>query len=514
MSDLKCPLCDELTIEGNLRQHILNLHGEEGFRRAILLEKERGVPDVEIGRRYGISLGTLQQIITQFHGVNLSILRPPKRIKRWHPSNFHLETTTVWSFKQRGDWATHDGRYRGNWSPYIPRNIILRYSRPGDLVLDYFVGGGTTAIEAKLLGRRCIARDINPQAIALTLQNLNFSPPPSLFTERIYEPIVEIGDARDLSSIPDESVDLICAHPPYAGIIKYSSGIPGDLSALPLPQFLNEMQRVAEESLRVLKEGGKCVILVGDARKSKRVVPVGFMVIRTFLNAGFNLKELIIKRQHNCRMTGIWYERSTRYNFLLLAHEYLPVFEKKGSLSVKEPAPVWEKSLPYQAVSGKIRDVKTEGLETTTVWIFPSKLLKEEIKRNLICRYAGTERDFIEVQWGGDGVHPSSWNATLLLVRGLEEWDEGNFLSYRKALKELAQRVNFSYLAVEAKDFRKHDGELVPAALLLWEDLSSQRSMALKEIIIVVPEELPFAPEETDLKIVHKYILLYERKQP
>lgn len=511
MKDLKCPLCNE-PIEGNLGQHVLSLHGEEGFRRAILLEKERGVPDAEIGRRYGISFKTLQQIITQLRGVNLSILRPPKRIKRWRPPNFHLETTTVWSFKQRGDWATHDGRYRGNWSPYIPRNIILRYSRPGDLVLDYFVGGGTTAIEAKLLGRRCIARDINPHAVALTLQNLDFSPPPSILDGKIYEPIVEIGDARDLSSIPDESVDLICAHPPYAGIIKYSSGVPGDLSALPLPQFLNEMRRVAEESLRVLKKGGKCVILVGDARKSKHVVPIGFMVIRTFLDAGFTLKELIIKRQHNCRMTGFWYERSIQHNFLLLAHEYLPVFEKPKTALIRETAPVWEQTMPYRAILGKLQEIKAEGLETTTVWIFPAERIKEEIKRNLLWRYARTEGDFLEVQFGGDGVQPTSWEATILLVRGLDEWDEGSFSSYRNAVKELAQKVSCAYLAVEAKDFRRKYGELVPAALLLWEDLSSQKSLVLKEIIIVVPEEPPRSSDGTELEIVHKYLLVYGRK--
>ena len=40
-----------------------------------------------------------------------------------------------------------------NWSPYIPRNILLRYSKEGDLVLDQFAGGGTTLVEAKLLNR-------------------------------------------------------------------------------------------------------------------------------------------------------------------------------------------------------------------------------------------------------------------------------------------------------------------------------------------------------------------------
>lgn len=54
------------------------------------------------------------------------------------PNTFQLETTTVWQFPQRGTWATHDGTYRGNWSPYIPRNILLRFSHQGDIVLDSF----------------------------------------------------------------------------------------------------------------------------------------------------------------------------------------------------------------------------------------------------------------------------------------------------------------------------------------------------------------------------------------
>lgn len=42
--------------------------------------------------------------------------------------NFKLEMTTVWSFPKRGNWATHSGMYRGNWSPYVPRNLILKFT--------------------------------------------------------------------------------------------------------------------------------------------------------------------------------------------------------------------------------------------------------------------------------------------------------------------------------------------------------------------------------------------------
>ena len=47
-----------------------------------------------------------------------------------------------------------------------------------------------------------------------------------------------------------------------------------------------------------------------------------------FEEAGFKLKELIIKEQHNCKATGYWKTNSVKYNFLLIAHEYLFVFKK------------------------------------------------------------------------------------------------------------------------------------------------------------------------------------------
>lgn len=43
--------------------------------------------------------------------------------------NFKLEMTTEWSFPKRGNWATHSGMYRGNWLPYVPRNLILKFTR-------------------------------------------------------------------------------------------------------------------------------------------------------------------------------------------------------------------------------------------------------------------------------------------------------------------------------------------------------------------------------------------------
>jgi len=243
-------------------------------------------------------------------------------IRLWEPENFSLETTTVWSFPNRGDWATHNGKYRGNWSPFIPRNVILRYSKEGETVLDQFVGSGTTLVETMLLNRKGIGVDINPEAVNLTKNNINFN------NENCGKAEVHIGDARNLEFINDESIDLICTHPPYSNIIKYSEDIEGDLSHCDINDFYKEMGKVAIECYRILKKGKFCAILIGDTRRKGHIIPIGFNIMETFLQAGFKLKEIVIKEQHNCSSTGYWRNQSIKYNFLLIAHEYLFIFRK------------------------------------------------------------------------------------------------------------------------------------------------------------------------------------------
>lgn len=246
-----------------------------------------------------------------------------KKIKKWAPDDFELEMTTMWSFPNRGDWATHDAKWRGNWSPYIPRNILLRYSQENDKVLDQFAGGGTTLVEAKLLNRNIIGLDVNDVALERCREKTNFEVEGA--NGKVY---IRKADARNLYFIDDESIDLICTHPPYANIIEYSEDIPEDLSLLKVCDFLEEMKKVAAESYRVLKKDKFCAILMGDTRQKGHMIPMSFEVMKIFQDAGFKLKELIIKQQHNCRATGYWKTNSVKYNFLLIAHEYLFVFRK------------------------------------------------------------------------------------------------------------------------------------------------------------------------------------------
>lgn len=246
-----------------------------------------------------------------------------RKITKWAPEDFELEMTTHWSFPKRGNWATHDAGWRGNWSPYIPRNLLLRYSQDKDLVLDQFAGGGTTLVEAKLLNRNIIGVDVNDTALQRCKEKTDFQIEQETGTVEIHK-----GDARNLDFIETESIDFICTHPPYANIIQYSENLPDDLSLLKIKDFLEEMKKVAAESYRVLKNDKYCAILMGDTRQKGHMIPMSFEVMKIFEEVGFKLKELIIKEQHNCRATGYWKTNSIKYNFLLIAHEYLFVFKK------------------------------------------------------------------------------------------------------------------------------------------------------------------------------------------
>jgi DNA modification methylase len=255
-------------------------------------------------------------------------LQPKWTISKFAPSTFTPETTTVWSFPDRGDWATHVGNYRGNWSPYIPRNLILRYTAPGELVLDQMAGSGTTLVECKLLGRRAVGMDINPDAVMVARNRLDFAYTPLDADYQAPEIKTYVGDARSLDLIESESIDLIATHPPYASIIPYSHNREGDLSSVHnIAEFAEEMRRVAEECMRVLKPGRHCAILMGDSRRSKHFVPITPRVLMSFLDAGFILREDIIKLQWKMKSTREkWFGK--KYDFYLIGHEHLYVFRK------------------------------------------------------------------------------------------------------------------------------------------------------------------------------------------
>ena len=514
-----CPICQS-NGDGNLGDHIRKLHGEESYKSAVLAAKEAGLADPEIGEIFNINFKQLERIITEAYGINISTLGRTKKISSWAPKRYEEETTTIWSFRQRGRWATHDGRYRGNWSPYIPRNVIMKYSRFGDTVLDYFVGGGTTAVEAKLLGRKCIGLDINAAAVELTRDNLRFNPPSLPNDYQIYEPDVRVGDSRNLEGIKDKTIDLICAHPPYAGIISYGLKVEGDLSRLSYDNFIAEMHQVAEESYRVLKPGGKCAILIGDGRNKKHVVPIGFRTINAFLDSKFKLKELVIKRQHNCKATGFWYSNSIKYNFLLLAHEYLAIFEKPRSRTRKSNNGTENGDMAISQSRQHLQAERVPELETTSVWILPENEFEEKLDKNVIYRYSEAGEYWrVSIKHGEKSKSISFEGKTsLLFIKSpcLDEAESQDAVhSYENEVHRFAKnninRVKAGgFLVVQTRDVRI--GGYVEAVAKKLVDILRSENLWLKEIVVLTSNGVKPGPEASgeDLDIVHQYLLVFE----
>jgi len=506
---------------------------EKELQEAILQEKVRGTPDLEIGQKYGVTFRYIERLITSSQGLNISALKVSKRIKMLYPKDFKEEQTTVWSFKQRGNWATHSGEYRGNWSPYIPRNVLLKYSKPGELVSDYFCGAGTTAVECKLLGRKCIAFDINDKAIELAKRNTSFSVESQqlVLNEeesgfKVYEPELLVGDARNLSFIQDNSIDLICAHPPYANIIHYTDSKESDLSFFDVDEYLKEMSKVAKESFRVLKPSRQCAILIGDTRRKKHVVPLGFKLINVYLDAGFRLRELVIKRQHNCKTTGFWYASSIKYNFLLLAHEYLPIFEKPEApllSSVKEGETAYGLLAPILGKPPLKR--KLDELETTTVWVLPEKDFGKRLNKNVIDRYSGRDGySTINFTSYSESENETNFSKNREKKKGLL-FVRSPFLSnnpsqsanelYLQKVKEIIRQnlpkiTEGGCIVIQTQDVRIN-GYIEPLAKRLV-DILTLDDLWLKEIVVITQEGANSNTQNSRdyLRIAHQYLLVYE----
>jgi SAM-dependent methyltransferase len=251
----------------------------------------------------------------------------------WEPrkEEYQKFSTTVWDVPRRGSWGVHQPTYRGNWAPQIPRALLEHYSNPGDLVLDPFVGGGTTLIESWVLGRPAIGYDVSQFALDLATARLNeldkVANRESLFGLPNVRVEIRKGDARTLEGIEKETIDFICTHPPYGDALEYTHSEEADLSQISDPAlFMDALENAGRRFFEVLKPRSYCALLIGDLRRERRLHTLGFETAARFRSIGFDIEDVVIKTQNQDRSTEFYYRASPVR--LRLSHEYLLILQK------------------------------------------------------------------------------------------------------------------------------------------------------------------------------------------
>ncbi|KAF9137643.1 hypothetical protein BG015_002663, partial [Linnemannia schmuckeri] len=229
-------------------------------------------------------------------------------------------------------WATHSGTdYHGTWLPQTVRRAVTKFTNPNDKILSNFLGRGTDAIECFLLGRCCTAVDINPAAVTLSIRNCSFAIPQDGSIKAEHRPTILQGDSRRLTGplFESESFDHVLSHPPYKDCVAYSTHIDGDLSRFGNAlEFQREMRSVVRETYRLLKMGRRCTLGIGDNREHCFYIPVSFQLIRQYINEGFELEELVVKRQRYCAMFGLGTYLCVQFDFLCFTHEFIATLRK------------------------------------------------------------------------------------------------------------------------------------------------------------------------------------------
>jgi DNA modification methylase len=253
-------------------------------------------------------------------------------LNRWKEYK-DIITDSLWILDKRDNSGVHKADYWGNFIPQIPNQIMKRYTKKSEWVLDTFAGCGTTLIEAQRLGRNSLGIEIQPKVVEVA-NNLIRSEQNTFGTTNE----VVIGDSGEtdykklLSRYNQKSVQLLIMHPPYFDIIKFSSD-PNDLSnAKSVDDFLSKMRNIIIKASAVLDRGRYFALVIGDKYSKGEWIPLGFLMMQEVLKCGFTLKGIIVKNFEETtakrNQKELWRYRALVGGFYVFKHEYILIFKK------------------------------------------------------------------------------------------------------------------------------------------------------------------------------------------
>lgn len=229
-----------------------------------------------------------------------------------------FETTTLWDYPKQsyGKKAKGNNKFQGITPAFIIWNMVQRYTKQGDLVVDPMAGSGTTIDVSEDEGRKAIGYDINPQ-----------------------HPKVIKNDSRKIP-LADNSVDMVFIDSPYGDNVHYSDEL-GDIGKISAedPKFYTDLELVAKEIYRILKPGKVIGWLIGDQWVKRKFTPVGFKIYEMLVDkAAFEPIDVVcVTRRNQSSNTGVWHYRAKKFNFFLRGFKYLILMRKPYAKEAERP---------------------------------------------------------------------------------------------------------------------------------------------------------------------------------
>ena len=256
-----------------------------------------------------------------------------------------VETISVWN--QRGLGAGHpdakiERQHPAPFSFTDVSRLIRFFTKRGQVVLDPFVGVGSTLKACALEGRKGIGIELNPHFVALTHKRL-CTEVQEMFSTVENQQVLE-GDAREvLPHIADESVDFIVTSPPYWAILQKKDhkvrqerlanqlstdygDDPRDLGKIAsYEEFLRELTRIFSECGRILKRGKFMTVVVSDFREKSRYVMFHADLARGLEKLGLEMRGLKVLHQRHKKVYPYGYPYSYVPN---IHHQYILVLQR------------------------------------------------------------------------------------------------------------------------------------------------------------------------------------------
>ena len=252
-------------------------------------------------------------------------------LKNWKNYN-DIYTDSLWIINKRDNSGVHNGHYHGNFIPQIPFQLLSRYTKEKEWVLDPFMGSGTTLIEAQRMNRNSIGIELQELIAKEAEARIKLESQNNIVSKVLIGDSKTINLETELSELGIKKVQFIIFHPPYWDIIKFSDD-KNDLSnSTSLENFEKNFSQIIDNTTKYLDDGRYCGLIIGDKYSNSQITPLGFRCMNLFLEKGFILKAIIVKNfgetEGKSNKQAIWRYRALSADYYIFRHEYIMVFKK------------------------------------------------------------------------------------------------------------------------------------------------------------------------------------------